>query len=119
MNDVTILVVDLTFLRREDGGKVQLPGPPFLRYSPHLVVQMPDIRQAIMEENNIVEDYVPVEFLDGPLDYVAGETGRFQIAIVHAIKTSCESLHPGATFTVREGSRIIGFGTVVERKEHH
>jgi hypothetical protein len=117
MDQIPTVVVEMTFLRPEEGGRVQVPGPPFKDYSPHLVVQSPDVRQAIVKDRFIVEDYLGVRFLSGPSEYEAGQSGIFHLLLMYSPLTLYDALRPGVTFTVREGARIIGFGTVIERPE--
>lgn len=100
----------MTFLPLDEGGRQHLPGPPFTsQYRPHLVVQSPDIRQA---DGN--EDYLGVCFLDGPSEYSAGQADLFILGLMYP-EVDYSALCEGATFTVREGLVIVGFGKVMSR----
>ncbi len=102
--------VDATFLTREQGGR---PYVPYLQagsggYPAHLVAQPPDVRKA-----SHIEDYLGVSFLDGPDWIIAGESARFLLELVYHPRVNYDALQPDATFTIREGGQIVGFGTVV------
>jgi translation elongation factor EF-Tu-like GTPase len=109
------LVVEMTFLRHEEGGRVQLPGPPFRDYAPHLVVQNLEVRQATIKNGSCIDDYLGVRFISGPEEYEAGQSARFRLQMIYTPLKSYDALQPGVTFTVREGYRIVGFGVVIER----
>lgn len=44
-------------------------------------------------------------------------SGRYPIRLMYHPQVDCNSLVVGATFTVREGGRIVGHGVVVQRNE--
>jgi len=63
--------------------------------------------------NNVAQEtYLGVAFLEGPSDVVAGQSFLAELALMYWPNLSYDSLIPGATFTIREGPHIIGFGTV-------
>jgi len=115
MDQRPTVIVEMTFLRPDEGGRVQVPGPPFKDCAPHLVVQDPNVRRAIKKGTMIVENYLAVRLLSGPTEYEAGQAGIFHLELMHAPHVWYDVLQAGATFTVREGSRVIGYGTLIER----
>jgi hypothetical protein len=114
MGNKLVVEAEVTFLTREEGGRVKMPDLSAGRYMPHLVVQPPDIRKVVMTEGNIGnEDYLGVAFISGPPQYTAGQPGRFTCELLYYPEVRYEALQEGATFTVREGAKIVGFGKVI------
>ncbi len=109
---------DITFLTPEEGGRTwgSAPWSPG-QYRPHLVVQNPDIRQAAHNGNESTEDYLGVVFTTWPAEHVAGKSLRYTLALLYHPEVDYDSLQKGATFTIREGAKIVGFGTVLSRSE--
>jgi hypothetical protein len=101
--DAGYIIVELTFLSKEDGGREHPPMPPWGRdgqwYMPHVVVDGQT-------------EYLGVRFLVCP-EVIAGQPGRFILALMY-IEVDYSSLVPGAQITLREGGRIIGKGTVIQ-----
>jgi hypothetical protein len=52
-------------------------------------------------------------FVGGPEIMNPGETSRVGLALMFYPDEKYADVRPGATFTVREGSLIVGFGTVL------
>lgn len=115
MNERPIIEVDATFLPFEDGGRRVMPDLKAGRYMPHLVVQPPDVREAVVEGGISVEDYLGVTFVAGPTLVVAGEPGRFAVELMYYSDVNYGPLEAGATFPMREGPKVIGYGTVISR----
>ena len=86
-------------------------------YRPHIVIGPVEQRQAKLEGNTLVEKYQGVIFLDEYLAIEPGQTVEVTMALMyyHEPNVLYEDVLPGATFTVREGSNIVGYGTVVSR----
>lgn len=116
MSEKPILEVEATFLTIEQGGRKLMPDLGAGRYMPHLVVQPPEVRTAVVEGNVGVEDYLGVAFIAGPMPVVAGQPALFTIESMYHPSVSYESLDVGATFTIREGARVIGYGTVLRKR---
>ena len=110
-----IIEVEATFLTSEQGGRKLMPDLRAGRYMPHLVAQPPEVRTAAVQRNQFVEGYLGVAFVAGPEPLVAGQSGRFTIELMYHPSVSYESLGAGATFTIREGAKIVGYGTVVRK----
>jgi hypothetical protein len=104
---------EVVFLSHADGGRVQPPNVSLGSYMPHLVVQPPDVRDpVIVDANRIEEDYLGVCFVAGPAKCLAGEPVRVTMALMYYPRIRYDGLREGATFTIREGARIVGFGRV-------
>jgi len=85
-------------------------------YMPHIVIQDRSVRSVVIEPGNeIVEDYQAVAFVEGPDDYRLGESGRFVLELMYHPRLPYDDVRPGATFTVREGARIVAHGIVLKR----
>jgi hypothetical protein len=109
------ITAEITFLPPSEGGRETLPTDfSGGGYRPHVVVGDPKQRQAVLVNNVAQEKYLGVAFVLGPSNVVAGEPFVAEIALMYWPKLSYDSLVSGATFTVREGPHIVGFGTVQE-----
>ena len=88
-------------------------------YRPHIVIGPIDQRKAKLEGNSIVERYQGVVFMDEYLKIEPGETVEVTMALMyyHDPNVLYEDVVPGATFTLREGASIVGYGTVVSRAQ--
>jgi translation elongation factor EF-Tu-like GTPase len=115
MANHTTVLAEITFIPASEGGRVQMPDFAVGGYAPHLVVQSPDVRQAIIVNDYAVEQYLPVRFKASQAEYRAGHAGQFTLELIYSPDPLYAPLRPGATFTVREGHRIIGYGTILER----
>jgi hypothetical protein len=116
---MAVLLVDVVFLSPKEGGR-QLSLPVFKYpavYRPHLVAQDRSVRQARMRGNVIKEDYWAVSFIDGPADFGFGESIRCRLSLDWFPETDYAPLVKGASFTVREGPRIVGHGVVLDRSD--
>ena len=83
-------------------------------YRPHLVVQDTTVRQAVSPADNEIEPYLGVVFIEGPAP-VVGDPILATLALMYYPGVDYSALQVGATFTIREGPQIVGFGTVWER----
>ena len=103
----------ITFLPTSEGGRTKLPTDfSDGKYRPHVVVGDPNQRKALLVNNVAQETCLGVAFVDGPSNVVVGESFLAELALMYWPNVSYDSLVPGATFTLREGPHIIGFGTV-------
>ena len=103
----------ITFLPASEGGRAELPTDfSDGKYRPHVVVGDPNQRKALLVNNVAKETYLGVAFVNGSSDVVAGQSFSAELALMYWPNVSYDSLIPGATFTLREGPHIIGFGTV-------
>jgi hypothetical protein len=104
----------ITFLPMAEGGRPSLPQ--FLsgnRYRPHLVIGDPSQREAKMKDGNrLPEEYIGVAFHEGPTTPDAGKELVVVLTLMYFPHPMYGKLHAGTTFTVREGSKVVGYGTV-------
>lgn len=86
-------------------------------YRPHMVIGPIDQRQAKLVNNTLVESYLGVMFVDEYLQIEPGETVEVTMALMYYAEPAMryEAVVPGATFTLREGPHIVGYGTVLSR----
>ncbi len=107
------VTAQITFLSATEGGRQSLPTDFSAgQYRPHVVVGDPSQRKALLVNNVAQEKYLGVAFVGGPMEVVADEPFIAELALMYWPNVSYDSLVPGATFTLREGPHIIGFGTV-------
>ena len=81
-------------------------------YRPHLLVGDPNQRRAITVGNEIQEAYLGVAFVSGPESIEPGEPFLAKLLLMYWPHPMYESLVPGATFTIREGAQVVGYGRV-------
>ena len=119
MADRPLIEAEVTFLRTEEGGRVQVPTfDPDAPYMPHIVVQSRTVRRALVEADGTIRDqYQGVAFLRGPSGFRLGDTARFTLALIYYPQHRYDDVQPGATFTVREGSKIVAHGVVLSRDD--
>ncbi|HEU4601210.1 MAG TPA: hypothetical protein VFS24_04540 [Steroidobacteraceae bacterium] len=86
---------------------------------PHIVIGPTDQRVAKRDGRMLVERHQGVMFMDEYLKIEPGETVEVTLALMYYDEPNViyEDVIPGATFTLREGSKIVGFGTVLERAQ--
>ncbi|PHS11527.1 MAG: hypothetical protein COA78_09530 [Blastopirellula sp.] len=106
-----------TFLPHDEGGRSTLltfKSEPW--YRPHIVIQDSAIRTAEVDENGMNnENYLGVEFIDGPEHLQFGHRDQYQLRLFYSPAVDYSAVIVGAEFTIREGARIVGFGTVLSR----
>lgn len=102
MGEVHEIEAEITFLSKEDGGR---QTPPVLTtpslYRPHVVVG--------------AGEYLGVMFLSAPECVRACITFTATLALVYYPQVDYSALVPGAEFSIREGSEVVGHGRVVKR----
>jgi hypothetical protein len=114
----------LTFLSHEEGGRTNVPPIEALRgyrYRPHIVIGDSTLREARAELLNGIQliyegdgEYLGVAFGDASSTPEAGKEIEVEFAFMYFPQVTYAEAIPGATFTLREGARIIGFGTILE-----
>ena len=80
---------------------------------PHVVVGDPGQREARTAGSTITEHYLGVWVVDAPDEIAPGDTAEITLRLMYWPEENYERLVPGATFTVREGPKIVGFGRVL------
>lgn len=111
-----IIECSVVFLSTAEGGR----STPFPRgvlsgdsYRPHIVIGDPHQREAIREGNRLVEEFLGVTFHTGPDNLEIGKEMRVELILLFYPHPAYDRLKSGVTFTVREGSRIVAYGSVV------
>ena len=109
------LRVKVKFYSEENGGRNQLPEDLLSvgTYRPHFVVGDPEQKKAIVNENNVGQEvYLGVSF--------SSQEGALKPE--HEINAVVSTIYPdvdysalvtGATFTIREGQKVVGNGKVL------
>jgi len=109
--------IDVTFLSADDGGRNALPSfvvKPC--YRTHIVIQEPTTRSPKIDKNGISnEEYLGVQFIDGPSSPEFNVSFRCTLRLMYHPSVDYSAIVNSATFTVREGGRIVGFGTVTSQ----
>ena len=62
-------------------------------------------------------EYLGVWFTSGPGDHAPGAPFRCVLALMYYPQVDYAALQSGATFTIRDGPQVVGFGTVLSRQE--
>jgi hypothetical protein len=97
-------------------NKVRYPNRA--RYVPHIVLGDPSQRRAIVGPNNtIAERYMGVWICDAPEELIPGRSVELSFQLMYWPEESYEGVAPGATFTLREGPSVVGFGSILSEIE--
>ncbi|MDP9126644.1 MAG: hypothetical protein M3N08_00080 [Pseudomonadota bacterium] len=108
----------VTFLPPEEGGRLKPFTGGVLNgnlYRPHLVVDDPLLRKAAVNGDKVPETYLGVAFFRGPHRVKAGEPITAVLDLIYYPQISYDALQPGSLFTLREGPRIVAYGTILSR----
>ena len=112
-SQLPIVVVSLTVLSDSEGGR---SSPMFDQplYQPHIVIGDPHQKEALVNDDGVcMEDYLGVRFLgDGRLLDV-GKEYKVELLLMYYPKVDYRSVVPGATFTLREGGKVVAFGQII------
>ena len=114
MNKLPLVEAQITCIPESDGGRAT---PPLLvcsggSYRPHIVIGDPSQRRAVMIGNEIQETYLGIAFDSGPTGVEFDKPFLAKFYLLYYPHVAYESVIPGATFTIREGAKIVGFGRV-------
>ncbi len=108
-----VVRASVTFLRAENGGRATMPGLSSGQYMPHVVVQPADRRSPnVVRGNVLVDDYLGVRFLCGPANPRFDEPLDCKLELMYHPDVNYDALREGASFTLREGGKVIGFGVI-------
>ena len=102
----------LTVLSESEGGR---SSPIFDQslYRPHIVIGDPHQRAAIVgPDGNCTEDYLGIIFFGDGRPLVSGRVHEVQFALMYYPRVDYSAVVMGATFTVREGGRVVAFGEI-------
>ena len=83
------------------------------QYRPHIVLGPQSQRAAIRDGNRVTENYLGVMFVGGPDAIKPGESAEVSLALMYFPEEPYNEVGPGATFTIREGPDIVGFGVIL------
>lgn len=115
-----IIECRVTFLSSDEGGRSTplrngaLSGDS---YRPHMVIGDPSQRKAVLDGNRVVEEYLGVTFHSGPDEFKVREELRVELLLLFYPHPAYDNLKSGVTFTVREGARIVAYGSVLRGLE--
>lgn len=112
------ILCEMTFLTSEENGRQNSFSPGALngcKYRPHIVMGDPNQRIAIVEDGNkLIEEYLGVCFYQCPESVELGEKFTGLLKLPYYPELQYEKVVENASFTIREGGKIVGFGTVLE-----
>jgi hypothetical protein len=106
---------EMTFIPKSEGGR---STPPILdrgcEYRPAIVLGDPNQRKPILRGNQIIETYIGIGFRSYQHKVEFNEPLNAELVLVHPLPIYEKTIVEGATFTIREGGFIVGFGKVTE-----
>jgi hypothetical protein len=115
---VPVVEAEVTLLEKREGGReypLILIEPGL--YRPHIVIGEPTQREAKLVGRTLVEEYLGVEFCPHPALVQPGDTARISMRLAFWPAPHYSKAVPGATFTIREGPKILGYGTILGRRD--
>jgi hypothetical protein len=108
------IVAEVVMLATEDGGRKSLAGEG---YVPHVVIQDRAIRHATVDDRGQGnEEYLGVRLIVCDGLSVAGVSSEHKFELMYWPQVDYSKVVPGASFTIREGARIVGHGVVLSRE---
>jgi len=117
-SDRPTVIADVTFLTESEGGR-RTPPILTLQYRPHIVIQSPEVRCALVDDDGFNrEAYLGICFLDAPIDFQPGRAAEVTLELMYHPRVDYGLVLPDATFTVREGGKVVGYGRVISRDDH-
>jgi hypothetical protein len=104
----------ITFLLPAEGGRASPPQSISGNdYRPHLVIGDPIERKSkVADGSRFLEEYIGVAFRKGPAAPEAGKELLVVLTLIYFPNPMYGKLIAGASFTVREGAKVVGYGTV-------
>jgi hypothetical protein len=87
------------------------------QYRPHIVIGPQSQRVATRTGKTLTEKYLGVMFVGGPEGMSPGDSAEVSLALMYFPDDAYDEVQPGATFTLREGPLIVGFGVVLSRSQ--
>jgi hypothetical protein len=88
------------------------------QYRPHIVIGPQSQRASICEGNICTEKYLGVMFVGGPEAINPGESSEVSLALMYFPEQSYDEVTLGATFTIREGPLVVGFGVILSLRKN-
>jgi hypothetical protein len=84
---------------------------------PHIVVGDPSQREAQIGPGSLLtERYLGVWVKDAPDELSPGKSADVTLVLMYWPEEKYEDVSPGATFTLREGPKVVGFGQVLSNQ---
>jgi hypothetical protein len=111
---VPVVEAHVTLLPELDHGRKLLTTG---QYRPHIGIGPQSQRVAVRDGDTITENYLGVMFVGGPDSLEPGGSGTMSLALMYFPEVAYSEAIPGATFTIREGPHIVGFGTILSRPQ--
>ena len=115
-----VVEAEVTFLSTDEGGRstaLRLDHPEAF-YRPHVVVGDIGQRHVIVGVDRVLrEEYLGVQFRRAALVLAPGSTATLWMDLMYYPASTYERLQPGATFTIREGPTVVGYGRVLRRND--
>jgi hypothetical protein len=113
MNELFSIEAEVTFIPKAEGWRETIPTLSGCVYRPHIVLGDPNQRQSIIDGNEIKETYLGVAFKSSLSNVEFNKPCIAEIVFIYYPQQAIyDSLVANATFTIREGARIVGFGRV-------
>ena len=103
----------VTLLTPQEGGRSK-PSFDFQQYRPHIVIGNPSQREALVSSDghSLVEEYLGIRFTGNGNELTLGEEFAVELELAYFPDVDYSGLRAGATFTIREGGTVVGFGEV-------
>ena len=118
--EAAAIEAEITLLATADGGRTSELhlDHPTARYRPHVVVGDPHQRKAIIGAEGVVsEEYLGVQFRRTDSRLMPGDSAKVWLELMYYPDLDYRQLIPEATFTIREGAKVVGFGKVIQRMD--
>ena len=117
-NNRPTVIAEVTFLLASDGGR-SLPPLFNSQYRPHIVIQSPDVRSTAIDAlGNVCDKYLGICFLSATEDYQLGQKSVVTLELMYHPRVDYSEVQPEATFTIREGGSVVGYGRVLARHDN-
>ena len=112
MDELVRIEAEVTFLSKSEGGRETTPFLSDCHYRPHIVIGNPNQRKAVIIGNEIQETYLGVAFLSSPKEVEFNKSFLAELVLMVYPHPAYEAVIPSATFTIREGATIVGYGKI-------
>ena len=120
-----LIDTEIVMLPESEGGRINpLSKEAFNgNYRPHIVIGDPSQREAIVEATKdhprtLTEKYQGVAFMSGDVkeEIPLNVKTKITMALMYYPDNEYSDVYENATFTIREASKIIGYGKVLARR---
>lgn len=111
--EIPSISASITFLTPQEGGRSQ-NAYDSSHYRPHIVIGDPNQRVAVVDGTGVAtEKYLGVQFTGDNRVLPAGSDHQVTLRLIYFPEVDYSAVISGATFTIREGGAIVGFGRVI------